>query len=101
MAAGPLKETFHWKSDASLWLSEEFDDTFLVFFRPSGETHFLNFLSFGVLSKCSEQPHSKEKLASALRDLFDLSETELPESLIATVIEQLDETGLLTPVVQS
>lgn len=101
MAAGPLKDTFLWKSDASLWLSEEFDDTFLVFFRPSGETHFLNFLSFGVLSKCAEQPHNKQQLTISLRGLFDLSEKELPESLIATVIEQLDETGLLMPVVKS
>ena len=87
-----------WVSDRDLWLSEEFDDTHLVFFRPSAETHFLNFLSFGALSSLSLQQASVEELQKRLQDEFSLQEQDLPLSLVENVIRQLDEAGLIRPV---
>lgn len=99
MAAGPIDNSLFWKSDAGEWIAEEFDDTFLVFYRPSAETHFLNFLSFGVLRQCAREPQSANSLMRNLRQEFEIEDAELPLSLVQSVIEQLDDTGLVKPVV--
>lgn len=98
MPAGPINDSMKWTSDRSNWLAEEFDDTFLVFFRGSAETHFLNFLSFGALRQLSDRALDLGDLANRLREEFSLTEEELPEDLVRSVIEQLDETGLISPV---
>ena len=87
-----------WVSDKDLWLSEEFDDTHLVFFRPSEETHFLNFLSFGALFSLSLQQASVGELQRRLQEQFSLQEEDLPLSLVENVIHELDEAGLIGPV---
>lgn len=97
MAAGPISNSTRWKSNADDWLVQEFEDTFLVFFRPSAETHFLNFLSYGVLEFVSGQPATQSEIAAELRTKFRLEAHELPDSLLAQTIEQLDETGLIEP----
>lgn len=98
--SGLTSSGVNWISDRDLWLSEEFDDTHLVFFRPSAETHFLNFLSFGALSSLSFQQASVEELQKRLQEEFSFQEEDLPLSLVENVIRQLDEAGLITPVVQ-
>ncbi len=98
MAAGPVDDALLWKSSADDWVAEEFDDTFLVFFRPSAETHFLNFLSFGALRQCAREPQNMNSLTLNLRQEFDIEDAELPLSLVKSVVEQLDDTGLIKPV---
>lgn len=98
MAAGPIDDALIWSSGADDWIAEEFDDTFLVFYRPSAETHFLNFLSFGALRACSREAQDINSLAVNLRLEFEIGEAELPLSLVQSVIEQLDDTGLVKPV---
>ena len=88
-----------WTADSSSWLSEEFDDTHLVFFKPSGETHFLNFLSFGALEQLGQSPQTCESLRDNLIPRFDVTEEELPLSLVEKVLQQLDEAGLIFPSV--
>lgn len=101
MAAGPISKTDLWKSDAADWRVTEFDDTYFVFLRSSGETHFLNFLSFGILTCAANAPVSSQEVSTKLRKQFQLDVVELPESLVKATIEQLDEVGLLYPVAQS
>ncbi len=98
MAAGPISNSARWTSDPNNYLVQEFDDTFFVFFRPSGETHFLNFLSHGVLDLVSSKDVGVADIGTEMRVRFGVSETELPDSLIKQTIEQLDETGLIEPV---
>ena len=98
--SGSINSGVNWVSDRDLWLSEEFDDTHLVFFRPSAETHFLNFLSFGALLSLSLQQATVEKLQKRLQDEFSFQAEDLPLSLVENVIRQLDEAGLITPVAQ-
>lgn len=86
-----------WESDPDQWVSEEFDDTHLVYCRPSGETHFLNFLSFGVLRSLSVQSFSAHDLCVHLRASFALQAEELPQDLIDKAIAELDRAGLVTP----
>lgn len=99
MAAGPIDDALLWTSGADDWIAEEFDDTFLVFFRPSAETHFLNFLSFGALRQCAREPQSVNSLTHNLRREFEVEDAELPLTLVKSVIEQLDDTGLVKPVI--
>ena len=101
MAAGPIERSMKWISDADEWYSREYDDTYLVFFRPSVESHFLNFLSFGALKRLSLEAMTVDQLLQALRDEFLLKESELPLALVETVIEQLDEAGMIRPKVSS
>ncbi|MBO6503772.1 MAG: HPr-rel-A system PqqD family peptide chaperone [Kordiimonadaceae bacterium] len=87
-----------WTADPESWMSEEFNDTHLVFFKPSAETHFLNFLSFGALELVGSSPATNVTLWHALLSKFALSEQDLPLSLVETVVQQLDEAGLISPV---
>lgn len=87
-----------WTADPESWLSEEFDDTHLVFFKPSAETHFLNFLSFGALESLGSSPFTIQLLWTHLKSKFSLSEEDLPLSLVEKVVQQLDDAGLITAV---
>ncbi len=97
MAAGPIAESMKWSANAEDWYSHEHDDTHLVFFRPSADSHFLNFLSFGALKLLSEAIMTTDDLAHRLREVFSLTEAELPVSLVKTVVEQLDDAGMIKP----
>lgn len=96
--AEPAQAAIEWTADPASWLSEEFDDTHLIFFKPSAETHFLNFLSFGALEQLARSPATIMALWEKLMLKFDLSEQDLPLSLVETVVRQLDEAGLISPV---
>lgn len=101
MAAGPIDQSMRWISNSDEWYSREYDDTHLVFFRPSAESHFLNFLSFGALKQLSSEAMTADQLLQVLRDEFLLDKAELPLSLVEKVIEQLDEAGMIRPVALS
>jgi len=96
MAAVPSTIDKKWMSDARQYLVVEYDDTFLFYFRPSGETHFLNFLSSGMVDAVSRAPLSVQELWSQMRTEFSLTAEELPETLVVTTLDELDQAGLIT-----
>ncbi len=96
MAAAPPTTSEKWSSDSHQYLAVEYDDTFLVYFRPSGETHFLNFLSYGMVHAVSSGPLSEEEILARMRTDFSLTAEELPETLVATTLSELDQAGLIT-----
>lgn len=101
MAAGPISTDMRWTATAADREVIEYDDTFLVYFRPSGETHFLNFLSHGVMDAVTDKELELSAIRDALRAKFGLSPEELPESLLAQTIDELDDTGMIIPAVRS
>lgn len=98
MAAGPISKDMKWRSDSDNFVVIEYDDTYLVYVRSSGETHFLNFLTFGTLQEVVNVPKRFDQLVHDLRIRFDFSEEELTESLVEIAISELDDTGLILPV---
>jgi PqqD family protein of HPr-rel-A system len=97
MAAGPILDGQKWHSDRNNMIIEEFDDTYLVYFKPSGETHFLNFLSHGLIECVLDQAFDANTLQTMLCSKFDFEASELPLDLVLKTIEDLDEAGLVTP----
>jgi len=98
MVAAPAIMEKTWISDSSQFLAVEYDDTYLVYFKPSGDTHFLNFLSFGVVATASKTALSGAELSEKLRAEFSLTIDELPDALVMSTIEELDQAGLLSCV---
>lgn len=96
MVVAPTIIEKRWTSDSSQYLAIEYDDTYLIYFKPSGETHFLNFLSFGVVDSVSKASLSGAELLERLRVEFSLTPDELPETLVVSTIEELDRAGLIT-----
>lgn len=97
MAAGFIHDGMKWRSDSDGYIATEYDDTYLVFVKASGETHFLNFLSFGIVKETSEFSKSPQELRVALCERFELGEDELSIDLVMTTISELDDTGLILP----
>ncbi len=97
MTAGPVSDTQKWRSSRDSYIVHEYDDTFLLYFKPSGESHFLNFLSYGVVDTVSDQALTLQELQSELCSRFDFSETELPLDLIRKTISDLDDAALIEP----
>lgn len=87
-----------WSSNSDQYLAVEYDDTHLVYFKPSGDTHFLNFLSYGMVDAISTKPLSESEIFQAMLERFSLSAQELPEGLIKTTLEELDQAGLIEVV---
>lgn len=98
MASGSTINEKKWISDSTQYLAVEYDDTHLVYFKPSGETHFLNFLSFGLVDVASNGPLSTAELFEALKSRFSLTVDELPVDLITSTLAELDQAGLVTSV---
>jgi len=96
MSALPPVNGKKWMSDSRQYLAIEYDDTFLVYFRPSGETHFLNFLSYGLVEAVSSTPLTTAELLSKIRTDFSLTAEELPETLVASTLDELDRAGLVS-----
>lgn len=84
-----------WTSDSTQYLAVEYDDTHLVYFKPSGDTHFLNFLSYGMVDTLSTGPLSEPEIFQAMLTRFSLSAQELPKDLITTTLDELDQAGLV------
>jgi len=97
MAAGPITDDMKWRSNSGDYLATEFDDTYLVFVRPSGETHFLNFLSFGIVAETNDVSKTLAELTVSLRTRFELTEDELTQELVSLTLSELDDTGLIWP----
>lgn len=87
-----------WTSDPSQYLAVEYDDTHLVYFKPSGDTHFLNFLSFGMVEAVSAGPLTEAEIFQEMLTRYSLSDQELPKNLITTTLADLDQAGLVSPV---
>jgi len=98
MVAAPSIMEQLWTSDSSQFLAIEYDDTYLVYFKPSGDTHFLNFLSFGMVNLVSTSPLSGAELHEKLKIDFSLTSAELTDALVVSTIEELDQAGLISSV---
>lgn len=98
MASDAHKADQLWASDPSQYLAVEYDDTHLVYFKPSGDTHFLNFLSFGMVDAMSKGPLSEVEIFQEMLKRFSLSAHELPKDLITTTLDDLDQAGLVAPL---
>jgi len=85
-----------WTSDSSQYLSVMYDDTHLVYFKPSGETHFLNFLSFGLIDVLSEKSLTIDGLHELIQDRFSLTADDIPKSLLISTLAELDLAGLVS-----
>lgn len=97
MAAGPIYDDMKWRSNSGDYITTEYEDTYLVFVKASGETHFLNFLSFGVVSEVGETSKTVAELTIDLRARFDLKSDELNSQLVSKTVAELDDTGLIWP----
>lgn len=85
-----------WTSDSSQYLSVMYDDTHLVYFKPSGDTHFLNFLSFGLLEALSGEELNVDDLHKLIQERFSLTVDELPRDLLISTLTELDLAGLVS-----
>lgn len=97
MAAGPIDDNMRWTARSADRIVVDYDDTYLVYFRPSGDTHFLNFLSYGVVAAVTDGAMTRGEIFRALRDRFGLEATDLPMQLVARTISELDDAGLIEP----
>jgi len=98
MPAGIHNENIEWVANAAHLSIKQFEDVFLVFFRPSGDTHLLNFLSAAILEKLSEGKSTIEGMASGIWSMLELDPSDCPISLIESTVLQLDEVGLVSPI---
>ena len=98
MVAAPSVLEQTWTSDSSQFLAIEYDDTYLVYFKPSGDTHFLNFLSFGLVESVSKTALSGVDLHKKMMADFSLTPLELTDALVISTIEELDQAGLMSRV---
>ncbi len=98
MVAAPSLMEKTWTSDSGQFLAVEYDDTYLVYFKPSGDTHFLNFLSFGIVDAVSKTALSGTELHEKLKTDFSLTSSELPVALVTSTIGELDQAGLISSV---
>ncbi|WP_262695027.1 HPr-rel-A system PqqD family peptide chaperone [Kordiimonas aquimaris] len=97
MAAGPITDDMKWRSSSDGYIATEFDDTYLVFVKASAETHFLNFLSFGIVTETESVAQTATELAMNLRRRFELTDEELTQELVSLTLSELDDTGLIWP----
>lgn len=97
MAAGPVLDDQKWRSKRDSFIVREYDDTYLVYFKPSGESHFLNFLSYGVVDAVFDCALGVSELQTELCTRFDLDASELSADLIRKTIDDLDDAGLIMP----
>lgn len=75
----------------------EFDNEFLVYNAASGQTHHLNLLAGEALRSLEAEPAQMHELVSRLADLFDIAEDSPSLQMIARLVGELDELGLIAP----
>lgn len=97
MAAGPINDDMKWRSNSGDYIATEYEDTYLVYVRPSGDTHFLNFLSFGIVTETETAAQTVTEITTNLRKRFELTDEELTQELVSLTLSELDDTGLIWP----
>ena len=97
MAAGIITDDMLWTARADDLLVREYDDTYIVYFRPSGDTHILNFLSYGIVQLAAEGACQVRDMSHALRQRLELDDQDLPDALILKTVSELDDLGLIVP----
>jgi len=90
----------HWRLNPTCQLHWRcWDSDYILFNVASGQTHFLNDLGAFTLELVAEQTLDKEALLEALALRFEdfVIDDELRE-YVATMLEDLDNLGLIEPV---
>ena len=70
------------------------DDLFLVFFRPSGQTHMLPVTSMALLDVLDETPLAISDIPAALAARYETDPEEGAEAVLERLLRELDEVGL-------
>ena len=83
-------ETLIWRS----WN----DDEFVVYHRPSGETHLLNPIAAATLRRLEQVPSSLDELCERIASEFETAEPAEYRSSLADLLDHFDGLGLIRPV---
>ena len=71
------------------------DDLFLVFFRPSGQTHMLPVVSMALLDVLDETPLGIADIPAALAARYETDPEEGAEAAVERLLRELEEVGLV------
>lgn len=71
------------------------DDLFLVFFRPSGQTHMLPVTSLALLELLDENPLSIAEIPTALAARYEVEAEEGAEAAVERLLRELEAVGLV------
>lgn len=71
------------------------DDLFLVFFRPSGQTHMLPVVSMALLDVLDETPLGIAEIPAALAARYETDPEAGAEAVLERLLHELEEVGLV------
>lgn len=74
------------------------DDLFLVFFRPSGQTHMLPVTSMALLDVLDETPLAVADIPAALAARYETEAEVGAEAVVERLLRELEEVGLVERV---
>lgn len=82
-------------SNPKWYRAKELDDYHFLYSYRSGDTHVLNFFSYGLLSVLSEQKMAFPEMKKAVCQKLLLEEADVQDALLAHTLDELTDIGLV------
>ena len=100
MRRTPSEERTRWAvPDPNALVWRTWDDEFLVYNTASGQTHYFNLLAGEALRSLEAEAADVCELIRRLANQFEIAEDSPPLQMIDRLICELDELGLIAPLV--
>jgi PqqD family protein of HPr-rel-A system len=96
LATNPASEFDRWRRSPECQLSWVcYDDEYVVYHRPSGRTHFLNFATYRLLAHILTSPVSLDEVTEAFTSSSKPADESLIRDELGLTLKHLEALGLV------